>query len=176
MLSKQELVQSYQQRTQSKANRFVLLSLCLKCQLRTSLTLSLFLLVCFSRGRESLLAVSRNIEFQHLKNELSLFKTVFRRYSIKSCASWKMLWCPPFQHICYIPHPYPHLPTPSISPTPIHITHPQLHPYNSWQRGSKHPLTHFQPMFHFYTPIKHQKIRWFLFSGCIEVQHWLKMG
>ena len=65
-----------------------------------------------------------------------------------------MLWCPPFQHICYIPHPHPYLPTPSISPTPIHITHPQLHPYNSWQRGSKHPLIHFQPMFHFDTPQK----------------------
>ena len=33
------------------------------------------------------------------------------------------------------------------------------------------PLTHFEPMFHFYTP-------WgfLMFSGGIEVEHWLKMG
>ena len=37
-------------------------------------------------------------------------------------------------------------------------------------------LTHFQPMFHFYTPWKHHKIGGFLmFSGGIEVEHWLKM-
>ena len=40
----------------------------------------------------------------------------------------------------------------------------------------KSSLTHFQPMFHFYTPRKHQKISGFLmFSGDIEVEHWLKM-
>ena len=38
-------------------------------------------------------------------------------------------------------------------------------------------LTHFQPMFHFYTIWKHQKTSGFLiFSGGIEVEHWLKMG
>ena len=38
-------------------------------------------------------------------------------------------------------------------------------------------LIHFQPMFHFYTPWKHQKTGGFLmFSGGIEVQHWLKIG
>ena len=38
-------------------------------------------------------------------------------------------------------------------------------------------LTHFQPMFHFYTPRKHQKTSGFLmFSRAIEVEHWLKMG
>ena len=37
-------------------------------------------------------------------------------------------------------------------------------------------LSHFQPMFHFYTPWKYQKIGSFLmFSGGIEVEHWLKM-
>ena len=40
----------------------------------------------------------------------------------------------------------------------------------------KFSLTHFQPMFHFYTPRKHQQIAGFLmFSGDIEVEHWLKM-
>ena len=39
-----------------------------------------------------------------------------------------------------------------------------------------HCLTHFQPMFHLYTPWKHQKMYGFLmFSGSIEVEHWLKM-
>ena len=33
-------------------------------------------------------------------------------------------------------------------------------------------LTHFQPMFHFYTPLKH----FLMFSEGIEVEHWLKMG
>ena len=44
-------------------------------------------------------------------------------------------------------------------------------------------LTHFQPMFHFYIPLikkspwKHQKTGGFLmFSGGIDVEHWLKMG
>ena len=38
-------------------------------------------------------------------------------------------------------------------------------------------LTHFQPTFHFYTPRKYQKTYGFLmFSGGIEVEHWLKMG
>ena len=38
-------------------------------------------------------------------------------------------------------------------------------------------LTHFRPMFHFYTPWKHQKTGGFLmFSGGIEMEHWLKMG
>ena len=41
----------------------------------------------------------------------------------------------------------------------------------------KKSLTHFQPMFHFYTPWKQQKTGGFLmFSGGIEVEHWLKMG
>ena len=41
----------------------------------------------------------------------------------------------------------------------------------------KENLTHFQTMFHFYTPWKHQKTSGFLtFSGSIEVEHWLKMG
>ena len=34
-------------------------------------------------------------------------------------------------------------------------------------------LTHFQPMFHCYTPWKHQKAGGETF---IEVEHWLKMG
>ena len=34
-----------------------------------------------------------------------------------------------------------------------------------------------QPMFHFYILWKHQKTSGFLmFSGGIEVEHWLKMG
>ena len=38
-------------------------------------------------------------------------------------------------------------------------------------------LTHFNPMFHFYTPWKRQKIFGFLtFSGGIELKHWAKMG
>ena len=38
-------------------------------------------------------------------------------------------------------------------------------------------LIHFQPMFYFNTPWKYQKTRGFLmFSGGIEVGHWLKMG
>ena len=38
-------------------------------------------------------------------------------------------------------------------------------------------LTHFQPMFHFSTPGKHQETEGFLmFSGGIEVEQWLKMG
>ena len=39
------------------------------------------------------------------------------------------------------------------------------------------PLTHFQPMFHFYTHRKHQKTEDFLiFSGGIGVEHSSKMG
>ena len=38
-------------------------------------------------------------------------------------------------------------------------------------------LTHFQPMFHFFTSWKHQKTSGFLtFSGGFEIQHWLEMG
>ena len=38
-------------------------------------------------------------------------------------------------------------------------------------------LNPFQPIFHFYIPWKHQKTGGFLmFSGGIEVEHWLKMG
>ena len=31
-------------------------------------------------------------------------------------------------------------------------------------------------MLHFYTPWKYKKISGFLFSGVIEVEHWLKTG
>ena len=34
-------------------------------------------------------------------------------------------------------------------------------------------LTHFKPMFYFYTPWKHQETSGFMFSGGID---WLKMG
>ena len=38
-------------------------------------------------------------------------------------------------------------------------------------------LTHFHPIFHFYSPWKHEQASSFLmFSGGIEVEHWLKMG
>ena len=38
-------------------------------------------------------------------------------------------------------------------------------------------LIHFHPMFHFYTPWKHQKtVGLLIFAGGIEVKHWLKMG
>ena len=36
-------------------------------------------------------------------------------------------------------------------------------------------LTHFQPMFRFYTPWKYLKTYDFLFSGGIEVEHELNM-
>ena len=39
------------------------------------------------------------------------------------------------------------------------------------------PLTHFQPMFHFYTPRKHQNTRAFqMFSGGIEVEQSVENG
>ena len=42
------------------------------------------------------------------------------------------------------------------------------------EKREKKVLTHFQPMFHFYAP---EKIGDFLmFSGGIEVAHWLKIG
>ena len=38
-------------------------------------------------------------------------------------------------------------------------------------------FTHFNPMFHFYIPWKHQKTRGFLlFSGSIEMDQWANMG
>ena len=38
-------------------------------------------------------------------------------------------------------------------------------------------LTYFQSMFHVHTPCKHQKTAGFqMFSGGMEVKHWLKMG
>ena len=37
-------------------------------------------------------------------------------------------------------------------------------------------LTYFKTMLHFYTPLKHQKTRGFLFSGVKEMEHWLKLG
>ena len=38
-------------------------------------------------------------------------------------------------------------------------------------------LTHFRPMFHFYTPWKRQKTFSFsVVSGGIEIEHWTKMG
>ena len=44
-------------------------------------------------------------------------------------------------------------------------------------RGAEFSLTHFKPMFHFYTPWKHQKTRgFFIFSGGVEIEHLLKMG
>ena len=36
-------------------------------------------------------------------------------------------------------------------------------------------LTHFQPMFYFYPPWKHQQTGGF-FSGGMEMEHWLKIG
>ena len=40
-----------------------------------------------------------------------------------------------------------------------------------------HVLTHFRPMFPFYTPCKCQKTSAFLtFSEGIEREHWLEMG
>ena len=36
-------------------------------------------------------------------------------------------------------------------------------------KKTKISLTHFQPMFYFYTP-------WIHFSGGMEVEHWLNMG
>ena len=37
-------------------------------------------------------------------------------------------------------------------------------------------LTHFKPMFHFYTPWKQKTGGFLMFSGGIEVEHWLKMS
>ena len=38
-------------------------------------------------------------------------------------------------------------------------------------------LTHFKPLFHFYTPWKQQKTSGFqMFLGGIEMERWLKMG
>ena len=61
-----------------------------------------------------------------------------------------------------------------------------LRKYKSWQKKVRTQnvavtktklLTYFQPIFHFYTPWKHQKASGFrMFSGGIEVEHWLKMG
>ena len=36
--------------------------------------------------------------------------------------------------------------------------------------------THFQPMFHLYSPWKHQKTAGIEVGRGIEVEHWLKMG
>ena len=45
-----------------------------------------------------------------------------------------------------------------------------------WSKESIATLTYFQQLFHFYTPWKHQKAYGFLiFSGGIEVEHWLKI-
>ena len=42
---------------------------------------------------------------------------------------------------------------------------------------AKIPLTHFNPMFHFYTPRKQQKNSGFLtFSGGKEMEHWFEMS
>ena len=43
--------------------------------------------------------------------------------------------------------------------------------------NQKFRLTHFQPMFHFYTPWKHQKSsRFLMFSEGIKMEHFLKIG
>ena len=43
--------------------------------------------------------------------------------------------------------------------------------------GSYSNITHFQPIFHSYTPWKHQKISGFLMvSGGTDEKHWLKMS
>ena len=49
------------------------------------------------------------------------------------------------------------------------LCHFQKQPVQSQQW--KNILTHFSPIFHFYTPWKRQKI----FSGGIEMEHWAKM-
>ena len=37
-------------------------------------------------------------------------------------------------------------------------------------------LIHFRPTFHFNTPRKQKTVGFLMFSGSIEVEHWLKMG
>ena len=45
----------------------------------------------------------------------------------------------------------------------------------SWQSAER--LTHFSPMFYFYTPRNHQKTFCvMMFSGGIEVEHWADIG
>ena len=47
----------------------------------------------------------------------------------------------------------------------------------SWKSEKDLCLTHFWPMFLFYTPWKHQKTKGFLvFSGGIKWEHWLEMS
>ena len=44
-------------------------------------------------------------------------------------------------------------------------------------KSSTNTLTHFRLMLYFYTPWKHPKTgRFLMFSGGVEVEHWLKMG
>ena len=52
------------------------------------------------------------------------------------------------------------------------IRQPLFHP----KHKKKSIKLHFQPMFHFCTPWKHQKTSGFLFSGGTEVKHSLKIG
>ena len=48
---------------------------------------------------------------------------------------------------------------------------------SSEEDTNSNSLTHFWPMFSFYTPIKHQKIKGFLvFSGGINCEHRSEMG
>ena len=53
------------------------------------------------------------------------------------------------------------------------LTHMKLHMCET----SFGLLTHFEPMFHFYTPWLNEKTGGFrMFSEGVEVEHWLKMG
>ena len=48
---------------------------------------------------------------------------------------------------------------------------------DSFSENGETFLTHFQPIFYFYNPWKHEKAYGFLmFSGIREVEQWLKMG
>ena len=47
---------------------------------------------------------------------------------------------------------------------------------NDLSKSQRVELTHFQLMLHFYTPWKQKTWGFLMFSGCIEVEYWLKMG
>ena len=55
------------------------------------------------------------------------------------------------------------------------------HYYDTYFCVRAYNVNHFQPMLHFYNPGKHQKKHqkngvFLIFSGVLEVEHWLKMG
>ena len=97
-----------------------------------------------------------------LKSALSTYLLTILEVEIKNCRCWFFTWCVP-QGVSRI------IVCCKIRYDLLNVTHLNFMHFPL--------LTHFKPMFHLYTPGKHQKTcNFMIFLGRKEMNHWHEIG